>query len=125
MESDFKGVSGTSQKALRTLVSTTFLKQDGGESLLEGDDDSDIDENELDSFRRAEVKRLFDIVDSNKSNFIDKQEMIELLNGLGRDLTEDEINIGFEELDTDKSGQIDFEEFYAWYKIVAFGNRTK
>mmetsp|Transcript_16412 Transcript_16412/g.33343 ORF Transcript_16412/g.33343 Transcript_16412/m.33343 type:complete len:321 (+) Transcript_16412:1269-2231(+) len=125
MESDFKGVSGTSQKALRTLVSSTFLKQDGGGSLLEGDDDSDIDEKELDSFRRAEVKRLFEIVDSNKSNFIDKEEMVELLNGLGKDLSEDEINKGFEELDTDKSGQIDFEEFYAWYKIVAFGNRTK
>jgi len=124
MESDFKGVSGTSQKALRTLVSSTFLKQDSG-NCLEGDDDSDDDEQELESFRRTEVMRLFGIVDSDKSGFIDQEEMLELLSGLGKSLTKDEIEEGFSKLDTDGSGKIDFEEFYAWYKTVAFGNKLK
>ena len=39
MESDFKGVSSTSQKALSTLVSSTFLHQTDGQ-CLEGEDDS-------------------------------------------------------------------------------------
>lgn len=123
MENDFKGVSGTSQKALRTLVSSTFLNQDTG-NCLEGDDDSDVDEEELETFRRTEVKRLFDIVDNDKSSFVDKDEMVDLLHGLGKTLSLDQIDEGFAKLDTDSSGKIDFEEFYTWYKTVAFGNKS-
>ena len=51
MESDFKGVSSGSKKALSKLVSSTFMNQQGGEPL-EGDDDSDLDEEELVSYAR-------------------------------------------------------------------------
>lgn len=123
MENDFKGVSLANQKALSTLVSSTFLHQDGGHAL-EGDDDSDIDEEEIETFRRAEVKKLFGIVDNDGSNYIDRSEMATLLNNLGKSLSEEEIDEGFVKLDTDSSGQIDFEEFYSWYKDVAFGNKS-
>lgn len=125
MESDFKGVSNASKKALNTLVSSTFLHQtDSGPSTLEGDDDSDFDEHELETFRRAEVKRLFNIVDRDSSGQIDKTEMNQLLENLNQNLTQEEIDEGFATLDTDSSGHIDFEEFYAWYKLVAFENKN-
>ena len=50
MESDFKGVSSVSKNALSALVSSAFLHQQAGTSL-EGDDDSDLDDEELDNFR--------------------------------------------------------------------------
>ncbi|ACI64610.1 predicted protein [Thalassiosira pseudonana CCMP1335] len=70
------------------------------------------------------VKKLFGIVDNDGSNYIDRSEMATLLNNLGKSLSEEEIDEGFVKLDTDSSGQIDFEEFYSWYKDVAFGNKS-
>lgn len=114
MESDFKGVSNASKKALNTLVSSTFLNEDSGAPALEGDDDSDLDENELDVFRRAEVGKLFNMVDRDGSGLIDECEFSQLLENLGRQLPKEDIHEGFARLDTDSSGHIDFEEFYAW-----------
>lgn len=118
MEKDFKHTSSISQKTLNTLVSSAFLHQDG--PSLE-DDDSDIDEDELEQFRHAEVKNLFAMVDSDGSGVIDRAEMTELLNKLGKQLSEDVINEGFDKIDSDASGHIDFDEFFAWYKSVAYG----
>ena len=118
MESDFKGVSSVSKKALSALVSSAFLHQQAGTSL-EGDDDSDLDEEELDNFRRAEVQKLFGVGDKDDSGLIDKEEMTHLLSGLGKTLPKEEIDLGFAKLDVDSSGHIDFDEFYTWYKDVA------
>lgn len=118
METDFKGVSGVSKKALGALVSSTFSHQQGGPSL-DGDDDSDLDEEELELFRRTEVQKLFDVVDDDGSGLIDKEEMVRLLSSLGKMIPQDEIDEGFAKLDKDSSGHIDFDEFYAWYKEVA------
>jgi len=115
MESDFKGVSSGSKKALNALVSSAFLHQQG--EPLE-DDDSDIDEDELEVFREAEVHKLFNIVDEDGSGLIDKDEMGHLLNSLGKQLSPQEIDEGFAELDQDSSGHVDFNEFYSWYKRV-------
>lgn len=123
METDFKGVSGVSKKALGALVSSTFSHQQGGTSL-DGDDDSDIDEEELELFRRTEVQKLYDVIDDDGSGLIDKEEMICLLNSLGKMIPQDEIDRGFARLDKDSSGHIDFDEFYAWYQEVA-GVATK
>lgn len=114
MESDFKGVSNASKKALNTLVSSTFLNEDSGASALEGDDDSDLDENELDTFRRAEVGKLFNMVDSDGSGLIDECEFRQLISILHFNIPQEDIREGFARLDTDSSGHIDFEEFYAW-----------
>lgn len=124
MESDFKGVSSGNKKALSALVSSAFLHQQGGQSL-EGDDDSDLEEDELETFRHAEVHKLFNIVDEDASGYIDKEEMSRLLNTLGKSLSEEGIDEGFAKLDKDSSGNIDFDEFYTWYKEVAgFGHRS-
>lgn len=115
MESDFKGVSNASKKVLNTLVSSAFANEDSnGVSALEGDDDSDLDENELETFRRAEVSKLFSMVDRDGSGLIDRFEFCQLLENLGRKLPQEDIHKGFAKLDTDASGHIDFEEFFVW-----------
>jgi len=119
MESDFNGVSSGSKKALSALVSSAFLHQQQGGQSLEGDDDSDIDEEELKEFRRTEVQKLFEIVDEDDSGFIEKDEMANLLCSLGKPLPQEDIDDGFAKLDKDSSGRIDFDEFYSWYKEVA------
>ena len=122
MESDFKGVSSGKKKALSALVSSAFLQQQQGGhgGPLEGDgSDSDIDEEELETFRHAEVQNLFNTVDKDGSGLIDRGEMANLLQSLGKSLPQEEIDEGFAKLDKDSSGLIDFEEFYAWYKEVA------
>lgn len=117
MESDFKGVSSGSRRALSALVSSAFLHQRGGPSL-EVDDDSDLDEEELETFRRVEVHKLFNMVDEDGSGLIDKMEMARLLKSLGKSLSQEEMDKGFTMLDRDSSGSIDFDEFYTWYKEV-------
>ena len=121
MEKDFKHASSANQKALSTLISSAFLNQDG--PSLE-DDDSDIDEEELEQFRHAEVKNLFHMVDSDGSGVIDRHEMSELLHKLGKTLPDDVIDEGFNNIDVDSSGHIDFDEFFAWYKSVAYGKKN-
>ena len=125
MESDFKGVSSGGKKALSTLVSSAFGSPSRGNQALEGDDDSDIEEEELETFRQAEVHKLFNIVDEDNSGYIDRQEMASLLNSLGKTLPQDEIDEGFAKLDKDSSGSIDFDEFYSWYNEVALEARQK
>ena len=49
-------------------------------------------EEELEAFRYAEVKILLNIVDSDKSGYIDKTEMSELLTKLGKRFSEEEIS---------------------------------
>ena len=122
MENDFQAVSSGSRKALSALVSSTFLQQQGGEALENDDDDSE-DEEELETFRHAEVKNLFQQVDRDGSNLIDKQEMSSLLSGLGADLPQSELDVGFAKIDTDSSGFICFDEFYAWYKETLIKTR--
>jgi Ca2+-binding EF-hand superfamily protein len=114
MESDFKALSNASKKALSTLVSSTFFNEDSGGASTFEDDDSDLDENELETFRRAEVRKLFSMVDRDGSGLIDEFEFSQLLENLGRSLPQDDIHECFARLDTDSSGNIDFEEFFSW-----------
>jgi Ca2+-binding EF-hand superfamily protein len=114
MESDFKALFNASKKALSTLVSSTFFNEDSGGASTFEDDDSDLDENELETFRRAEVRKLFSMVDRDGSGLIDEFEFSQLLENLGRSLPQDDIHECFARLDTDSSGNIDFEEFFSW-----------
>lgn len=115
MESDFKKIVPSQKKSLNMLVSSAFGEDTGAErKILDGDEDSDMDEEELDAFRREEVRKLFDLIDRDDSGSIDRSEVGALLKALGRsDINEDEIEEGFLRLDTDKSGRIEFEEFFA------------
>ena len=83
--------------------------------ILGEDEDSDMDEEELEEFRRAEVKKLFYLIDRDDSQSIDRNEVEILVKALGRsDIKLKEIGDGFDRLDLDKSGRIDYDEFYDW-----------
>ena len=57
----------------------------------------------------------FDLYDEDNSGFIDLNELRELLEKLGEDLSEDELQQAFKELDQDSSGEIEFFEFVEWF----------
>ena len=116
MESDFKVVNASYRKSLDNMVSSVFSQK----GILESDDDNDgnsdsEDENQLDSFRRREIKKLFDVIDRDSSGFVDKKEIDILLELLGRKLSRNQIERGFRRLDKDNSGKIDFAEFFQFF----------
>ncbi len=125
MESDFKAVKGViplrKNAAMDNMLTSAFAtsKHWSEKGLLSGcdeDDASDSDDEEVERFRRREVKKMFDVIDKDGSKYIDTKEMQALLRGLGRKYDREEINKGFCNLDSNYSGHIEFEEFYKWFK---------
>eukprot|EP01084_Bolivina_argentea_P270276 459533_1 len=58
-----------------------------------------------------DMKSAFNIADADGSGMIEKEELGSLLASLGQALTIDDLDALFIELDADKSGGIDFDEF--------------
>mmetsp|Transcript_45774 Transcript_45774/g.99436 ORF Transcript_45774/g.99436 Transcript_45774/m.99436 type:complete len:496 (+) Transcript_45774:2-1489(+) len=61
------------------------------------------------------LKQEFDAYDEDRSGYIDAGELKELLEKLGEELTEEELDAAFKELDSDQSGEIEFFEFVEWF----------
>ena len=51
----------------------------------------------------------------SRSGCIDRAELKGLLEKLGEELTEEELDAAFKELDADGSGEIEFFEFVEWF----------
>lgn len=64
---------------------------------------------------RREVQAHFTQADTNRDRRINHEEFRELLKNLEAEMSDDEASIGFEEIDTDNDGLIDFDEFLAWW----------
>ncbi|GMI36726.1 hypothetical protein TeGR_g479 [Tetraparma gracilis] len=127
MESDFKGVASSAHGGrLFNMVQKTFSMKDldeGAEGKRaeehDSDVDSDLDEEERDKFRKQEVKKIFMMLDDDNSGDLDKREVNLMMLALGRQITRAELDRGWETIDSNNSGTIDFEEFYEWYVSVA------
>jgi len=61
------------------------------------------------------LKQEFDAYDEDRSGYIDAKELKELLEKLGEELSEGELDQAFRELDSDSSGEIEFFEFVEWF----------
>jgi len=61
------------------------------------------------------LKQEFDAYDEDRSGYIDVKELKELLEKLGEELSEEELDQAFRELDSDGSGEIEFFEFVEWF----------
>lgn len=61
------------------------------------------------------LKQEFDAYDEDRSGYIDVKELKELLEKLGEELSEGELDQAFRELDSDGSGEIEFFEFVEWF----------
>jgi Ca2+-binding EF-hand superfamily protein len=70
---------------------------------------------DLDRARLAELRRDFHYNDTNHDGGIDLREFRALLEALEADMSEEEVRIGFAELDLDGDGAIEVDEFLAWW----------
>jgi calmodulin len=67
-------------------------------------------EEELDELREA-----FDYNDRDGDGKIQLDEFSAMLDELEADMSENDIEIGFKDIDTNDDGLVDFEEFVAWW----------
>merc|ERR1719491_690497 len=61
------------------------------------------------------LKQEFDAYDEDRSGYIDATELKGLLEKLGEELSDEELEQAFRELDSDNSGEIEFFEFVEWF----------
>lgn len=61
------------------------------------------------------LKQEFDAYDEDRSGYIDVKELKGLLEKLGEELSQEELDQAFKELDSDGSGEIEFFEFVEWF----------
>jgi len=77
---------------------------------------SDFMEFSIINLINGDVKQTFEYFDSDKSGFIDRKEFASVLHYLvGGKLSEDDVELGFQEIDVDGNGTIDIAEFQSWY----------
>lgn len=63
----------------------------------------------------AELRREFKRVDRDLDECISYAEFKDLLEGLDAGMSEQEMRVGFHEVDLDKDGKIDLQEFIVWW----------
>jgi len=64
-----------------------------------------------DSDRRKDLLEAFEVFDVNGDGQTSKQELKDLMGKFGQHLSDEELTAVMSEVDTDGSGEIDFEEF--------------
>ena len=64
---------------------------------------------------QEELKENFDHFDSDGDGRLELSEFIRLIQALDDDTPVEEARLGFREIDTDRSGVIEFEEFAHWF----------
>jgi Ca2+-binding EF-hand superfamily protein len=74
--------------------------------------------------RRQRVRKIFRSIDVDGSGFIEYEELQRLLILLGIRVSPYEMQLIFNLIDCNESGQINFEEFYCWYITASPMNST-
>ncbi len=75
-----------------------------------------VDMQKIDPEELAEIRAEFDICDLDKDGHIDLDEFYNFIRRLTPEASDEEIEIGFLEIDTHRSGQIEFDEFVDWWE---------
>lgn len=63
---------------------------------------------------KYKLRRLFNDIDESKDGTLDAQEIWRLCRDMGAELEPRELREAMRDMDADGSGEIDFDEFYAW-----------
>ena len=63
---------------------------------------------------RGRLREDFDFNDLNHDGRLTLGEFIRLMRSVDEDLTAEQCQIGFDEIDTNRDGVIEFQEFVAW-----------
>ncbi|XP_011403658.1 PREDICTED: squidulin-like [Amphimedon queenslandica] len=61
--------------------------------------------------QKAEFRRAFSIFDTNNDGHISSSELAEVMKQLGRNMSQAELDAMLKEVDSDKNGTIEFNEF--------------
>lgn len=77
--------------------------------------------------KTTEVQQAFNQFDADGSGAIDKDELQMLSQRLGHPLSDEELNRALVDLDLNKDGVIDFDEFCRWYftGMKPYNNSTR
>ena len=59
----------------------------------------------------AQLRKAFDVMDANKDGVVTKEELKNLLKGLGQDVTDKTVDDMIAIIDTNNDGKVQFEEF--------------
>ena len=68
---------------------------------------------------------VFADIDVDNSGALDKDELDMAARKLGVALTQREIDAGFAAMDNDGNGEVDFDEFFEWFKELKKKDRTE
>jgi Ca2+-binding EF-hand superfamily protein len=71
---------------------------------------------ETDAERSDELEELFEQTDSDGDQTIDVVEFKTMMRELDPEMSAQDAEIGFREIDVDHDGKIDFNEFCAWWQ---------
>lgn len=74
------------------------------------------DSPQMDAEELAEIQAEFELCDLDKSGRLDIDEFYNFVRRLTPEATDEEIEIGFLEIDTSHNGFIDFDEFLSWWQ---------
>ncbi len=70
----------------------------------------------IDPEELAEIQAEFDICDLDSSGKLDLDEFYNFVRRLTPEASDEEIEIGFLEIDSSHSGYIEFDEFVSWWE---------
>lgn len=62
-----------------------------------------------------ELRETFDYNDRDEDGSIELDEFIDMLDELEANMSEEEAKVGFQDIDTNDDGLIDFKEFVSWW----------
>ena len=63
----------------------------------------------------ARLREDFDYYDRNDDGLLQYDEFVRFLHAIDGSMSDSECHIGFMEIDTDRDGVIEFEEFLEWW----------
>ena len=66
---------------------------------------------------------LFQEADADGSGALDREEIRALARNLGSPLTEEQLTVAMAEMDEDGGGEVEFDEFLAWYEKAAASSK--
>jgi Ca2+-binding EF-hand superfamily protein len=73
----------------------------------------------------AELRAVFEELDTDGSGALDKGEVWQALNTMkGREMTEEEVDAAMAEMDEDGGGEIELEEFTKWYQTNQYASAS-
>ena len=70
------------------------------------------------------ARRIFEGIDLDRSGELDRNEIRELGAQLGAEMTDEELQSAMDEMDADGSGEVDLDEFLAWWKSARSSEST-